>query len=184
MLRTVLPMSSRGGGVAHDRRRPGAVARGDRAAGAAPGRRVRPACSWWARTSRHPEPVDPLEDWIRLPAAEDDLRVRVATLASRAGRSVVAPTVDEDGLLRYRGRWVTLSPVERALAAALIDRFNAVVGRDTLVRRAWPGGSPTRNALDVHMLRLRRRISTLGLEVRTVRARGYLLQALDAGTSG
>src|SRR5882762_5787017 len=62
-----------------------------------------------------PEPVDPLEDWIRLPAAEDDLRVRVATLASRAGRSVVAPTVDDDGLLRFRGRWVTLSPVERAL---------------------------------------------------------------------
>jgi biotin operon repressor len=29
------------------------------------------------------------------------------------------------------------------------------------------------------MLRLRRRISTLGLEVRTVRARGYLLQALE-----
>ena len=34
-----------------------------------------------------PEPVDPLEDWIRLPAAEDDLRVRVSTLASRAGRT-------------------------------------------------------------------------------------------------
>src|SRR5258706_556107 len=99
-----------------------------------------------------PEPVDPLEDWIRLPAAEDDLRVRVSTLASRAGRTAVAPTVDDDGLLRYRGRWVTLSPVERALAAALIDRYNAVVGRDTLVRRAWPGGSPTPNAPAVHML--------------------------------
>jgi DNA-binding response OmpR family regulator len=130
-----------------------------------------------------PEPSDPLEDWIRLPAAEDDLRVRVSTLASRAGRAAVAPTVDDDGLLRYRGRWVTLSPVERALAAALIDRFNAVVGRDTLVRRAWPGGSPTRNAL-VHMLRLRRRISALGLEVRTVRARGYLLQALEPNGVG
>ena len=92
------------------------------------------------------------------------------------------PTVDDDGLLRHRGRWVTLSPVERALAAALIDRFGAVVGRDTLVRRAWPGGSPTRNALDVHMLRLRRRISTLGLEVRTVRARGYLLQEVEGHT--
>ena len=117
-------------------------------------------------------------------STEDDLRVRVSTLASRAGRTAVAPTVDDDGLLRYRGRWVTLSPVERALAAALIDRFNAVVGRDTLVRRAWPGGSPTRNALDVHMLRLRRRISTLGLEVRTVRARGYLLQALEPNGVG
>ena len=108
-----------------------------------------------------PEPVDPLEDWIRLPAGEDDLRVRVATLATRAGGMTAAPAVDEDGLLRYRGRWVTLSPVERALAAALVDRYGAVVGRDTLVG-AWAGGTPTRNALDVHMLRLRRRIATLG----------------------
>ena len=129
-----------------------------------------------------PSSVDPLEDWIRLPAAEDDLRARVATLAARAGQAVSAPTVDGDGLLRHRGRWVTLSPVERALAAALVDRFGAVVGRDTLVRRAWPGGSPTRNALDVHMLRLRRRISSLGLEVRTVRARGYLLQEVEGHT--
>ncbi len=126
-----------------------------------------------------PEPFDALEDWIRLPAGEDDLRVRVATLAARAGGLVAAPVVDEDGLLRYRGRWVTLSPVERALAGALVDRFGAVVGRDTLVRRAWPGGTPTRNALDVHMLRLRRRIESLGLEVRTVRARGYVLQRAD-----
>jgi hypothetical protein len=127
-----------------------------------------------------PASIDPLEDWIRLPAAEDDLRARVTTLAARAGQAVAKASVDDDGLLRYRGRWVTLSPVERALAAALIDRFGAVVGRDTLVRRAWPGGSPTRNALDVHMLRLRRRIAGLGLEVRTVRARGYLLQAAEA----
>ena len=126
-----------------------------------------------------PSSTDPLEDWIRLPAGEDDLRARVATLAARAGRTITVPTVDVDGLLRHRGRWVTLSPVERALAAALVDRFGAVVGRDTLVRRAWPGGSPTRNALDVHMLRLRRRITVLGLEVRTVRARGYLLQEVE-----
>src|SRR5262249_49840085 len=126
-----------------------------------------------------PQPVDALEDWIRLPAGEDDLRVRVATLAGRAGGTNDHPAVDEDGLLRYRGRWVTLSPVERALAAALVDRFGAVVGRDTLARRAWTGGNPTRNALDVHMLRLRRRIAPLGLEVRTVRARGYVLQHAD-----
>ena len=126
-----------------------------------------------------PSSVDPLEDWIRLPAAEEDLRARVATLAARGGTTFAVPSVDGDGLLRFRGQWVTLSPVERSLAAALVDRFGAVVGRDTLVRRAWPGGSTTRNALDVHMLRLRRRIGELGLEVRTVRARGYLLQAAD-----
>jgi hypothetical protein len=70
-----------------------------------------------------PASVDPLEDWIRLPAAEDDLRARVATLTARAGTTPSAPSVDGDGLLRHRGQWVTLSPVERALAAALVDRF-------------------------------------------------------------
>ncbi len=125
-----------------------------------------------------PQPTDALEDWIRLPADDGDMRVRVATLESRVSGDQVRPEVDNDGLLRFRGGWVSLSPVERALAAALIDRFGAVVGRDSLARRAWTGGAPTRNALDVHVLRLRRRIAPLGLEVRTVRARGYLLQSL------
>ena len=124
-----------------------------------------------------PESADCLEDWIRLPADDRDVRARVARLASRSETQRPAPQVDGDGLLRYRGRWVALSPVESALAITLVDRFGAVVGRDTLARRAWPDGTPTRNALDVHMLRLRRRIAALGVEVRTVRSRGYLMQA-------
>lgn len=123
-----------------------------------------------------PEAVDPLEDWVRLPADDRDVRARVATLSSRAGQEQGVPEIDGDGLLRFRSEWVSLSPVERALAGALVDRYGAVVGRDTLARQAWPSGAPTRNALDVHVLRLRRRIAPLGLEIRTVRSRGYLLQ--------
>jgi DNA-binding response OmpR family regulator len=123
-----------------------------------------------------PESTDCLEDWIRLPADDRDVRARVASLAARADGEQTAPQIDGDGLLRYRGKWVALSPVEAALAGTLVDRFGAVVGRETLARRAWPTGSPTRNALDVHMLRLRRRIAPLGVEVRTVRSRGYLMQ--------
>ncbi|HEY4401804.1 MAG TPA: winged helix-turn-helix domain-containing protein [Acidimicrobiia bacterium] len=129
------------------------------------------------REAEPPESVDCLEDWIRLPADDRDVRARVARLASRSETQQPAPHIDGDGLLRYRGRWVALSPVESALAIKLVDRFGAVVGRDTLARRAWPDGTPTRNALDVHMLRLRRRIAPLGVEVRTVRSRGYLMQA-------
>lgn len=126
-----------------------------------------------------PQSVDCLEDWIRLPADDRDVRARVASLASRAAQERTAPELDEDGLLRFRGEWVSLSPVERALARAMVERFGAVVGRETLARRAWPTGAPTRNALDVHVLRLRRRIAPLGLEVRTVRSRGYLLQGMS-----
>ena len=66
---------------------------------------------------------------------------------------------------------------DRAHLSSLLDRFGAVVSRDNLSRTGWPTGAPGRNALDVHMLRLRRRIGPLGLAIRTVRSRGYLLEA-------
>jgi DNA-binding response OmpR family regulator len=123
-----------------------------------------------------PGPTDCLEDWIRLPAVEGDVAARTAALGQRVERHGILPTLDGDGILRFRDRWVGLSPVERSLAGALTERLGAVVGREPLAQRAWPGGLPTRNALDVHMLRLRRRLEPLGLEVRTVRSRGYVLQ--------
>ena len=88
------------------------------------------------------------------------------------------PVLDEDGLLHSGGRWVSLPPVEARLAKAMLDRYSAVVSRDALARAGWPQGAPGRNALDVHVLRLRRRIAELGLEVRTVRSRGYLMQGV------
>jgi two-component system OmpR family response regulator len=124
-----------------------------------------------------PDPADCLEDWIRVPAAEIDVRARVSSLAGRADRHVTAaPTLDGDGVLRFGGTWVPLPPVEARLTVALLERFGAVVSRDNLARAGWPDGAPGRNALDVHVLRLRRRISPLGLAIRTVRSRGYLLE--------
>lgn len=123
-----------------------------------------------------PRVADALEDWVRLPAADADVRARIETLEGRAsGR--LRPRVDDHGVLRYGDAWVALSPVEARVAAALAERWGAVAGRDALMRAAWPGRVPSRNALDVHVLRLRRRLARLGLEIRTVRSRGYLLQA-------
>ena len=129
-----------------------------------------------------PIPTDELEDWIRLPADDLDLRVRVEALRRRTDNDTgVVPLLDDDGVLRLGDRWVSLPPVEARLTRALLDRFGAVVSRDTLARSGWPGGSPGRNALDVHVLRLRRRLSPLRLAIRTVRSRGYLLERSDGG---
>ncbi len=117
-----------------------------------------------------------LEDWIRLPADDRDVRARVKALEDRSERSSAVPEIDDAGLLRFRGRWVALSPVEQALASDMVADYGQVVSREALAKAAWPEGIPTRNALDVHVLRLRRRIAPVGLEIRTVRARGYLLQ--------
>ena len=124
-----------------------------------------------------PSISDELEDWIRVPADEVDLHARVDAIARRArARAPVAPTLDDDGVLRFAGAWVPLPPVEARLTGALLERTGAVVSRDALGRAGWPDGAPGRNALDVHVLRLRRRLRPLGLAIRTVRSRGYLLE--------
>jgi DNA-binding response OmpR family regulator len=141
-----------------------------------------------------PPPLDDcLEDWLRVPADEADAAARIAALERRADAHTHThtanngngngngngdiPHLDEDGVLRFDGRWVALPPVEGRLAALLIDRFGAVVSRDALTKAGWPSTPSGRNALDVHILRLRRRLSQVGLSIRTVRSRGYLLEA-------
>ena len=126
-----------------------------------------------------PPPEDCLEDWIRVPADDADVRARMEAVVARRGRHVSpdTPDLDADGVLRFSGAWVSLPPVEARLTTALVDRFGAVVGRDALARAGWPEGAPGRNALDVHVLRLRRRLGTVGLSIKTVRSRGYLLEA-------
>lgn len=132
--------------------------------------------------SAPPVPKDCLEDWVRVPAGDADVRSRISGLSLRAATHVVdRPGLDTDGLLRFGDDWVSLPPVEARLAGPLIERFGAVVGRETLTRAGWPHGAPGRNALDVHVLRLRRRLTTVGLGIKTVRSRGYLLEASANG---
>jgi DNA-binding response OmpR family regulator len=125
-----------------------------------------------------PLTADVLEDWIRLPATDDDIRSRVRVLEDRqrAADDLRVPEIDENGLLRMGGKWVSLPPVEHRLVIALLDRYRAVVSREALARAGWPEGLPGRNVLDVHIVRLRRRLAPLGLAIRTVRSRGYLLE--------
>ena len=138
-----------------------------------------------------PTLADCLEDWVRLPASEEDIDARTRAVLQRAATHLpVRPELDPDGVLRFGSDWVSLPPVEARLMAALIERYGAVVSRDQLARAGWPKGAPGRNALDVHMLRVRRRIAPLDLAIRTVRSRGYLLEAqaaepkADGGSSG
>ena len=127
-----------------------------------------------------PMTSDCLEDWVFASATDREVELRKHSLTARAEQHGTRPLLDEDGLLHHRDAWVSLSPVEQSLASALLDRFGAVVTRDMMADRAWPSGVPTRNALDVHVLRLRRRVAPLGLEIRTVRSRGYLMQPREA----
>jgi len=125
-----------------------------------------------------PLPIDCLEDWVRVPASESDVKARVVALSVRAEQHRSAlPVLDEHGMLRFGAGWVSLPPVEARITSALVNRLGAVVRREELAEAGWPDGAPGRNALDVHVLRIRRRLAPLGLAIRTVRSRGYLLEA-------
>jgi DNA-binding response OmpR family regulator len=125
--------------------------------------------------------IDCSEDWVRLPASQTDIDARCAAILARcSGHGAERPVLDRDGVLRCGSEWVSLPPVEARLLEALLDRFGAVVSREALSRSGWPAGAPGRNALDVHVLRLRRRIAPLGVVIKTVRSRGYLLERGNA----
>ncbi|MCL2393681.1 MAG: helix-turn-helix domain-containing protein [Acidimicrobiaceae bacterium] len=144
-------------------------------------RQERPRLLLLEGDDRPPDPGGCLEDWIRLPASDADLKTRMAGLKERADRhGSRIPYLDDDGVLRHGSCWVPLPPVECRLTLALLERYGAVVSREHLAYVGWPEGAPGRNALDVHVLRLRRRINPLGLVIRTVRSRGYLLEGTIA----
>lgn len=119
------------------------------------------------------------EDWVRLPAHDGDVQARVLALAARSTRHRPRPRVGDDGRLRYGSRWIALSPIELRLATALVGTFGEVVRSELLASAAWPGEAINEGALRVHLTRLRRRVRPVGLEVRNVRGRGYLMEHAD-----
>ncbi len=122
-----------------------------------------------------PVTPDPLEDWIRVPVDRADVRARAEVLSLRAAFDAAPPRLD-DGVVRHRGRTVALSATESELMAVLLGHLGVVVARERLVAAAWPAGVSGRNTVDVAIGRLRRRLAAIGLLLKTVRSRGYLLE--------
>jgi hypothetical protein len=106
-----------------------------------------------------PPPVteDVLEDWVRLPFDDRELKARLATLRRRAETLLDAPRLDRHGRLLFREHWVSVTPTEERLLARLAHHFNDV---------------------RVTMHRLRRRVRPMTLELRRM-GDGWLLQERD-----
>ncbi len=124
---------------------------------------------------------DPRQDWIRVPFDEADLLARVRTLELRCV-DVERPRVQGDGRLTFAGRWISVSRINERLLEPLTENYGDVVSIDDLVARGWPDGQGRTAMLRVHVVRLRRVIAELGLQLVGVRERGYVLEAADQGT--
>ena len=124
---------------------------------------------------------DELEDWVRLPADDDELRLRADTLRRRAGPpSPPWPILDAEGILRDGATWVAIPPIEARILAPLLHTPGQVVPRLRALEAGWPGGAPNSRLLDRRIMLLRGRIEPLGLVIRTVRGRGFLLERATA----
>lgn len=122
-----------------------------------------------------PMSADVREDWVRPPVSRSDLLARAAILRARVDRHT-APQVDPSGVVRYGLRSVPTSPIETVLCDRLVRQFGSVVTREEL-QQCLDKPPCSRNALDLHVTRLRRRLAPLGLVIRTAWRRGYLLEA-------
>ncbi|GGW20675.1 hypothetical protein GCM10010501_68310 [Streptomyces libani subsp. rufus] len=120
---------------------------------------------------------DVCEDWVRAPIPANDLQARVDALSRRYHMNRL-PCLDESGVLHFCSRFVSVSPTQSELLELFVARYREVVPREALrFRLGQVSGSRTRNALDLHMMRIRDRIQPLGLSIRTVWGRGYVLEA-------
>lgn len=127
-----------------------------------------------------PAVVDDLEDWIREPIDRAELAHRCATLEARAAVAVERPLVDDSGLVWFRDRWTSVPQLQVALARVLVGRFASVTTTRELGAAYVDGGaSPHPEAVKAAVARLRDHLAPIGLVVRTVRGRGFVLDARD-----
>lgn len=118
-----------------------------------------------------PPVVDPWEDWVRLPADERDVSIRLRALVQRVCR----PELVDDAILRNGYGAVMLTTRESTIARLLLQAEGRLIPRERLEVALWPGGPPSPRALDDLVFRLRRRVRPLRLDIYSARGRGYVL---------
>jgi DNA-binding response OmpR family regulator len=119
---------------------------------------------------------DPREDWVRAPISRPDLDARVRALRFRA-YGWKTPRLDATGTLYYDNKSVAVSSTQIDLMELFVERFGEVVCRNELENKlAGRASSATRNSLDLHIMRLRRRLGAVDLAIRTAWGRGYMLE--------
>ncbi|MFI6165495.1 winged helix-turn-helix domain-containing protein [Nocardia sp. NPDC051052] len=123
-----------------------------------------------------PEQLSLNEDWVRPPIGSDDLYARVRQLAARAVLNS-KPLLDPAGILYYKDASVTLSMTQCEMVAPLISRYGNLVYRSELRQiLEHSGASSSSNALDLHVMRLRRRLQLIDLAVRNIWGRGFVVE--------
>ena len=134
-----------------------------------------------------PNRVDDLEDWLWTPTDERDLFARLNRLTLRS-RPRVAPSpgvvvLDDDDVLAVGEVRLALPPAEAAILRVLVEAPGQLRSRRVIEAAVWGDRPHGPRALDSRMFTLRARIEPLGLEIHSVRGRGFTLGSTTIRTT-
>ncbi len=131
------------------------------------------------------------DDYITKPFDLPEFEARVRALMRRgqlhASNSLRHGRLELDLAARrvfYDGEPVDLSARELAVVELLLSRQGRVVSKEQMVDRLFGFGEDVgSNAIEVCVHRVRRKLEPLGIEIRTVRGMGYLIEKARDGES-
>jgi len=124
------------------------------------------------------------DDYLVKPFATAELVARIRALARRNAAptsilSVGQLTLDPDTRrARIGARTLDLSVREWAVLEYLLHQLGRVVSKQQIIEAILPWGDDlTTNAVEVYVSRLRLKLQDAGIEIRTIRGFGYMLEA-------
>jgi len=124
------------------------------------------------------------DDYLVKPFATAELVARIRALARRNAApssilSVGQLTLDPDTRrARIGTRALDLSVREWAVLEYLLQQLGRVVSKQQIIEAILPWGDDlTTNAVEVYVSRLRLKLQDAGIEIRTIRGFGYMLEA-------
>src|SRR5258706_6917483 len=128
------------------------------------------------------------DDYLAKPFALSELEARMRALARRAQGSVrneVAVgslTYESSGRsFRLAGQSLDLTPRERGVLELLVTHGGTPVSKQLLSERiVGLDNSVSIEAIEVYIHRLRKKLEGSGVEIRTLRGLGYMIEARDA----
>lgn len=127
------------------------------------------------------------DDYLVKPFSLNELQARVRALLRR-GQGNAAALISYGGLsfdtvgrvASIEGRAITLSMQETGVLETLLARFGRVVSKEQLVEHLYNYDKEvSHNAIEVYVHRLRKKLSGVGVTVRTLYGRGYLLDYVN-----
>ena len=128
------------------------------------------------------------DDYVTRPFSMRELLLRVRALLRRTRTSSPPDTISlgavhiDRGTRRVtvHGAPVSLTRRELDLLLRLFDSRGRVLARETIVADVWREDAASQRVVDTTLKRLRRKLPTLGRQIRTIRGIGYELTADDA----